>query len=143
MREIRTEIDIAAPKDKVWDILTDFENWHGWNPAVKKVVGKAGLNESLTITMRGKTEGSEHSYQPIFQEFRPNEYFRFRAYMKAKILFTNDKICELQETDTGVKLIHIEQFRGLMVMMMWGKMEKGVTMMLNMINKALKKKAEG
>ncbi len=36
MRELRTEIEIAAPTTKVWNILTDFDAWKEWNPIVNQ-----------------------------------------------------------------------------------------------------------
>jgi uncharacterized protein YndB with AHSA1/START domain len=32
-----SEIEIAAPRDTVWDVLTTFERWPTWNPDVKSV----------------------------------------------------------------------------------------------------------
>jgi uncharacterized protein YndB with AHSA1/START domain len=39
MAEVRSkrEIDIAAPPEVVWDVLTDLEQWPRWNPAVKSM----------------------------------------------------------------------------------------------------------
>jgi hypothetical protein len=31
----RAEIDIAAPPERVWDVLTQLEDWPSWNPDVK------------------------------------------------------------------------------------------------------------
>jgi uncharacterized protein YndB with AHSA1/START domain len=31
----RTEIEIAAPPEVVWDVLTAFDRWPIWNPEVK------------------------------------------------------------------------------------------------------------
>jgi hypothetical protein len=31
------EIDIAAPPEAVWEVLTRFENWPSWNPDVKSM----------------------------------------------------------------------------------------------------------
>ena len=33
----RAEIDIEAPPQVVWDVLTRFENWPNWNPDVKSM----------------------------------------------------------------------------------------------------------
>jgi len=52
MREIRTEIEIAAPVTKVWSILTDFDNWKEWNPIVEQESGVASPGSKLSMTMR-------------------------------------------------------------------------------------------
>jgi uncharacterized protein YndB with AHSA1/START domain len=51
MREIRAEIEIAAPLTKVWSILTDFDNWKEWNPIVDQASGVASPGSKLSITM--------------------------------------------------------------------------------------------
>jgi hypothetical protein len=33
----RAEIEIAAPPDVVWEVLTDFNRWPSWNAAVKSM----------------------------------------------------------------------------------------------------------
>jgi len=33
----RTEIEIAAPPEAVWDVLTAFNRWPTWNPEVKSI----------------------------------------------------------------------------------------------------------
>jgi hypothetical protein len=33
----RTEIEIAAPPEVVWEVLTSFAEWPTWNPEVKSV----------------------------------------------------------------------------------------------------------
>ncbi len=43
MRELRTEIQISAPIDRVWQVLTDFDHWKDWNPMVNLVGGSASV----------------------------------------------------------------------------------------------------
>ena len=38
-----SEIVIAADPDRVWDVLTDFESWPKWNPAVKSMSIQGGV----------------------------------------------------------------------------------------------------
>src|SRR5215211_701801 len=33
----RREIEIAAPAEVVWEVLTDFDGWPQWNPDVKSM----------------------------------------------------------------------------------------------------------
>jgi uncharacterized protein YndB with AHSA1/START domain len=45
----RSEIEIAAPPEVVWDVLTTIERWPDWNPAVKSVSMHGGLTEGSTF----------------------------------------------------------------------------------------------
>jgi len=142
MREIRTEIEIAAPPTKVWSILTDFENWNNWNPIVNQVSGVASLGSKLSVTMRGDDGKDGPKYMPIVTNFEEPKFFRWRGKMMAGFLFTNDKVFELEETGSGTRLIHKELFSGMLVPMFWSKFDKGVPPMLKSMNDALKRKAE-
>lgn len=49
MREIRTDIDIAAPPTRVWHVLTDFANYGQWNPFFVAVEGRPQLGAKLAL----------------------------------------------------------------------------------------------
>ncbi len=142
MRELRTEIEIAAPLTKVWNILTDFNNWKQWNPIVKQARGVASLGSKLSITMCGKDGKASNKYSPVITTFEEPKSFRWRAQMMAGFLFTNDKVFALEEIASGTRLIHIEGFSGILVPMFWSKLNQGVLPMLKSMNDALKVKAE-
>jgi len=143
MQEIKTEIEISAPPSKVWSIITGINNWQKWSPIINASHGEASVGSKLNITMVGKEEGKDGpKYSPIIMELDESNYFRWRAHMLAGFIFTNDKIFELEETDTGTRLTHKETFSGLLAPIFCGQMEKGVPPLLNSMNKALKDLAE-
>ena len=141
MREIRTEIEIAAPLTKVWSIITDFDNWKEWNPSCQ-ASGVASSGSKLGVTMCGEAGKDGMKYEPVITEFEEPKLLRWRGKMMAGFLFTNDKVLELEETGSGTRLVHREEFSGLLAPMFWGKLNKGVPSMLNSMNDALKKTAE-
>ena len=142
-REIRTEIDIAAPPLKVWKLLVDINRWDEWSPIINQSTGIASLGAILEITMIGKEEGEDGPlYHPTITALDAPSYFRWRAFMMTGWLMTNDKIFELKETSTGIHLVHIEAFSGMMVPIFWSKLNKHVPIMLNSMNEALKNLAE-
>lgn len=143
LQEIKTEIDISAPPSKVWNIITDINNWQEWSPIINVSNGDASVGSKLSITMMGKEAGEDGpSYNPVITELNEPGYFHWRAHMLAGFIFTNDKILELKETETGTHLIHRETFKGLLAPLFCSQMEKGVPPMLNSMNKALKELAE-
>ena len=142
MRELRTEIEIAAPTTKVWNILTDFNAWKEWNPIVNQASGVASLGSELSITMRGKGDKEGPKYMPIVTILEAPKSFRWRGKMMFEFLFTNDKVFELEKTGSGTRLIHKELFSGMLVPLFWSKLNQGVPPMLKSMNDALKIKAE-
>lgn len=143
LQTIKTEIDISAPPSKVWSILTDINKWQKWSPIINESQGTASVGSELTITMIGKEEGQDGpKYNPVITALEAPNHLRWRAHMLAGFIFTNDKIFELEETDSGTRLIHTETFKGLLAPLFCGQMEKGVPPMLNSMNQALKETAE-
>jgi uncharacterized protein YndB with AHSA1/START domain len=61
--ELRTEIDIAAPPARVWEVLTDFARYHEWNPFITSISGELVVGEELAITV-SPPESSEMAFRP-------------------------------------------------------------------------------
>jgi hypothetical protein len=142
MRELRTEISIAAPITKVWSILTDFNKWKEWNPIVKQASGVATLGSTLSITMRDGDGKDGMKYMPVVTNVEELKSFRWRAVMMVDFLFTNYKIFELEEIGSGTRLVHREEFSGILVPLFWSKLTTRAIPMLKSMNDALKTKAE-
>lgn len=52
----RSEIEIKASPEVVWDVLTDFPNWPSWNHSVQSV--KGGESVSKGTEFKWKTGGT-------------------------------------------------------------------------------------
>lgn len=50
MPTITTAIDVDAPRDAVWTVLTDLEAYPDWNPHVTSAEGE--LREGSTLELR-------------------------------------------------------------------------------------------
>ena len=142
-REVRTEIEIAAPIGQVWSTLANINEWAQWSPIINGSSGKALHGSTLDITMMSKEEGEDGpNYNPIITVLDEPKLFRWRAKMIAGFIFTNEKIFELEETSAGTRVVHKETFSGMMVPLFWSSVEKEVPSMLNSMNMALKVKVE-
>jgi len=142
MKEIRSEILISAPIDKVWQVLTDFDNWKDWNPMVINANGSALEGSKLTITMCGKDKKDGPKYQPSVLEVKAPSRFRWRVKMMGGIMLTNDRVFKLKEKEGGTELVNSEFFSGLMLLMAGKKLDKFVPPILEQMNLALKNKLE-
>jgi hypothetical protein len=142
MPEIKTEIQIAASPEKVWNVLTDFNNWKSWNPTANQINGSPSVGSKLSITMRCEDGSNGNKYSPIVTAVEKPKFMRWQAKMLFNFLFSNDKRFELRETNGGTLFIHTEIFGGVIVPLFWNKMSPAITPMLESMNKALKKKVE-
>lgn len=48
-KSFATSVDIAAPAEKVWSILTDVGSWPTWNTTVDQVEGAVAPGGSVTV----------------------------------------------------------------------------------------------
>ena len=141
--EIRAEIDIAAPPEKVWAVLSDINSWHEWSPIINDSAGEFSLGSTVSITMMGEKEHQDGpEYHPIITRLEAPNYFQWRAVMLAGSIMTNDKIFELQATPAGTHLVHKELFQGMVVPIFGNNFDKNVPTMLKAMNEALKVQAE-
>ena len=142
MKQVITEIEISAPPEKVWAILTNFNHWIEWNTTITKASGETAINAQLNITMSNEKGKDSNAYSPIITQLEAPKRLRWQAKMMANFLFKNEKLVELEATETGTKMMHTEFFSGLMVKAFWGKMKDGVPLIMNKMNQDLKAAAE-
>jgi uncharacterized protein YndB with AHSA1/START domain len=57
VKELRSEIDIVAPTERVWRVLTDFSAYPEWNPFIRRVSGRAEVSERLVVRMQPPAQG--------------------------------------------------------------------------------------
>ncbi len=141
--EIHTEIDIQAPIEIVWALLIDINKWAQWSPIINDSKGFANHGSMVTITMVGKESGVDGpTYQPTIIVFEPPTHLRWSADMMASFVMKNDKVIILEKITTGTRVIHKEVFTGMMVPIFGSTFEHNVPPMLDLMNQALKEKAE-
>lgn len=141
VREIKTEVQIAAPIEQVWKTLTEFNDWKDWNPTIILAEGNVFVDSKLNITINGNGKG-DANFQPIILELDAPNNFRWRANMMADFIFRNDRVFILTEKESGTHLIHKEEFSGMMVPVMWKMFQDFVGPSLEKMNEALKEKLE-
>jgi uncharacterized membrane protein len=39
-KQVYTEVDIQAPKQRVWKVITNVSDFHRWNPFINQAIGE-------------------------------------------------------------------------------------------------------
>jgi uncharacterized protein YndB with AHSA1/START domain len=52
--ELRTSIDIAAPPERVWEVLTQLAAYPEWNPFIVRAEGTVAVGERLSPRMQNQ-----------------------------------------------------------------------------------------
>ena len=71
----RAEIDIEAPPQVVWDVLTRFENWPNWNPDVKSM----SFPGSLTPGTEFRWKAGPGTIVSTLDRIEPPRYISWRG----------------------------------------------------------------
>lgn len=143
MKELRTEIIIQATAEHVHDILTDVNRYAEWNPFIVSAHGTVEPGQPLNIVIR-PPRGKTLPYRvTVIRCIRPRE-FVWLGHLKVPGVLDGTHIFEIETEGPGrVRLIHREEFRGVLAPFVWGfflntRMREGFAL----LNAQLKKRAE-
>jgi hypothetical protein len=115
MTSIRTEIDIAAPTDVVWDVLTDLEGHAAWDPFVVEAAGD--VRPGARLRLRIVPPGSRGMvFRPRVVEVVEGRSFAWLGRLGVRGLFDGLHRFELHPLPGGrTRLVQSETFRGVLV----------------------------
>jgi hypothetical protein len=139
--QIKTEIVINAPKETVWEILSNFEKYEDWNPFIIKSKGKAVEGNTIENTIRNGNK--DFTFKPKLLNVRKNEYLDWLGSLFFKGLFDGNHYFEIKEIGPGqVLFIHGENFSGILSSYILKKIGEDTRNNFIKMNEALKKAAE-
>ncbi len=143
MLELNTEIEINAPAERVWEILTDFPSYPDWNPFVRSIKGTPKKGERLSVTLH-PPDGKAMTFTPTVQEATPGKELRWLGRVGVKGIFDGEHSFQIEEIENEkIRFIHKEQFSGIFVPFFRKSLQNGTHRGFVEMNEALKKRAEG
>ncbi len=115
MIEIRTEILINASLQAIWQVLTDFSGYSGWNDFLGISVDKLEMGGELEVAI-SPAGGRPINYKPRLIALDETKELRWRGEFVAKALFQCEHYFLLEQlSDNQVRFIQGERFTGLMI----------------------------
>ena len=141
MKELRTQIEIQASHQRVWDTLTDFESYPLWNPFIQAIRGKLEVGEMLEVHIT-PPQGQKMVFRPTITHIEPGRSYSWLGKLLLPRVFDGEHIFELDQDDDRVTLVHRERFSGLLVGMLWKSVDTNVRAGFEEMNGALKTRCE-
>lgn len=141
-KDIRTEIDINASAERVWNLLTDFASFPDWNPFIRSAIGEAKSGMRLDVNLQ-PTGAKGMKFKPIVIKAKPNRELRWLGHLWIRGLFDGEHIFTIEPL--GVNRVHFiqrELFNGLLVPIFSHSLEKDTKRGFEEMNRALKVRAE-
>jgi hypothetical protein len=141
-RTIHSAIEIRAPIDVVWRVLTDFDAYPAWNPHIRKVLGKPRIGRRITIHTR-PPKGRTVVMRPVILSWTPPRELRWRATFVMRHLFSGEHGFQLEATAPDrVRFVQDETFSGVLVPL-YSRLRLAATRRgFEQMNEALRERAE-
>jgi len=139
LKEIRSEVEVDAPADRVWGVLVDFQNYGSWNPFIYEVSGELKLGKKIRISLRTPS-GKERTYEPVITKVESGRELR---WVGKSVLLAGEHVFSLETLKSGPTLfVQREVFKGLLASFFGEDTDKDIAAGFEQMNRALKRKAE-
>ena len=141
MKALDTHIDIVASPATVWAILTDFENFEQWNPFIVHIAGTAVEGGRLEVRLR-PPQGRAMTFRPTLLRVRPERELRWLGHLAFPGLFDGMHVFLIEPIEEGVRFTQREEFRGVLVPLLWRQLDAKTRAGFEAMNEGLKERAE-
>jgi hypothetical protein len=143
MKELYTEIEIDAPAERVWQLLTDFENMPDWSPSMDEIKGEPVTGARLEIRFASPNGKGGMRLKPRVLKAEPNRELRWLGHVVIPGLFDGEHIFTIEPLDGDrVRFVQRERFTGLLVPFLSRSLDNGTREAFEAMNRALKERAE-
>ena len=141
MKELRTEIEIQASPEKVWQILTALDKWPEWNPFISSALGKAEVGAKVDISVPSGSKKMVLHCKVIRVE--PNRELCWKYHVLLPALFEGEHSFTIEPLGSNrVHFIDREIFHGWLVPLQAKDIDTNSRGGFEAMDKALKARVE-
>lgn len=141
MKELRTEIEIKAAPEKVWQALTNLEKYPEWNPFIRHATGTLQTGEKVDIKI--KTGSKEMTLHCTVVKVEPNKELRWKYHVALPVLFSGEHSFIIEPGEGNkIRFIDREIFNGLLVPLQARDIDTNSKNGFEAMDRALKTRAE-
>lgn len=142
MRNEETEIDIEAPPEAVWKVMTDFDSFPDWNPLITRASGEVKHGEILKVHIT-LPNSKPRTFKPRLLVAEANKELRWLGTFLHSALFSGEHYFIFEPPGAGGSYFrHGERYSGMLVPVFSGVIEKALVG-FELMNVALKERVEG
>ena len=114
MTSLYTEVDINAPKQRVWQALFQKERWKYWNSFLFDCDSKVPFRQGqeVFLSLRRLPGEEETEFEPLVTRVQPTTCLSWVSSIPG---FRNEYVFELQEIGIGrTKYVHKSYYSGIL-----------------------------
>jgi hypothetical protein len=110
---IEHTVEIDAPPDRVWRVLTDLEAYPDWNPYVVGISGGQALGDTLTLTIVQRNWDGPLTLFPVLSRREAPRTWGWHGSVGVPGLHETEHYFVLEPLSGGrTRLVQREEFRG-------------------------------
>jgi hypothetical protein len=137
---IETSIEINAPPEKVWEVLSATDAYPDWNPFIRSIAGRLEQGKTIQVSL-SLPGGGSFGFKPLILRASFPE-IRWKGKFLLGGLFDGEHYFRVESVSPNItRFLHGEQLSGVLVGLLSGALEKTKRGFESM-NEALKKIAE-
>jgi hypothetical protein len=142
MKELRSEIEIQATPERVWQLLTDFASFPDWNPFIRTASGAIEIGGRLDVLIQ-PSGASAMTFRPKVLKAEPARELRWRGRLLVPGLFDGEHSFMIESIgDHRVRFVQQELFKGILVPVFSRRLDRDTQRGFDEMNQALKLRAE-
>ncbi len=142
MKELSSDIEIQAPAERVWPILTDLARFPEWNPFMRRAAGLVQPGARLEVFIQ-PSGARGVTFRPTVLKAEPNRELRWLGHLLISGLFDGEHILTLEPlAPDRCRFRQREIFTGLLVPLLARSLDRDTLRGFNEMNQALKARAE-
>jgi hypothetical protein len=142
MKELHSEIEIDAPAERVWRVLTDFASYPQWNPFIRRISGEPTTGERLEVRIE-PPGGRGMTFRPTVLNAEDNRELRWLGHLLVPGLFDGEHSFAIQPlNENRVSFVQREAFKGVLVPLFARSLDNNTHRGFEEMNRALKERAE-
>jgi hypothetical protein len=139
---LRSQIDIDAGPEQVWQVLTDLPAYPEWNPFIVRAEGHVTVGSRLTLRMQ-PVGGRPATLRPRVIDAVPGSVLRWRGTVGVPGIMDAEHVFRLVALDGGGTRLHQdEHFDGLLVPLLTKSLQRKTLPAFVAMNEALKQRVE-
>jgi hypothetical protein len=141
-KQLITSIEIDAPPNVIWEILTEFDRFELWNPFIRSIDGTAVPGTKLKVKVQ-PPEGNVMTFQSMVLVADPGKELRWLGRVIFPGIFDGEHSFQIEPlSDRRVRFVHSEKFSGLLVPFFWQSLDTQTRRGFEAMNQALKLRSE-
>ncbi|WP_418187348.1 SRPBCC family protein [Aliarcobacter lanthieri] len=138
--EIETSIKISSTPNKIWQELTNFDEYKNWNPSIINISGE--LKENKTIKIVVKMNEKTMNFKPKILKCEENKELRWLGKIFLGGIFDGEHYFLIKDNSDGTTtFIQGEKFSGVLIPF-FGKIILNTKKGFEAMNEELKKRVE-